>query len=61
MRFDVKRIDWNTLLPLLCVGYLAGVISIVLPLLETVMLAVGIGALTGAIMRYCKSQHRGDS
>lgn len=51
---QVKKPGWSGLLPFLCVGYVAGVIATVLPLLPTVLLSVGIGALTGAVMRYAQ-------
>jgi hypothetical protein len=51
---QMKKPGWNGLLPFLCVGYLAGVIATVLPMLQTVLLSVGIGALTGAVMRYAQ-------
>lgn len=48
------KLGWNGLLPFLCVGYVAGVLATVLPLAPTVLLSVGIGALTGAVMRYAE-------
>jgi hypothetical protein len=61
MPFNLNALNWNTLLPFLCVGFLAGIISTLLPMLETLLLAAGIGALTGSLMRYCRSQSGGGS
>jgi hypothetical protein len=55
------KLTWNAILPFLCVGFLAGVLSAVLPLTETVFLSVGIGALTGAIMRYARTLNKTES
>ena len=60
MLVNLKKFNWNALLPFLCVGFLAGVISSILPLLETLLLSIGIGALTGALMRYCGSRDSTD-
>lgn len=60
MQFKFRRIDWDALWPLLFVGYIAGIIAIVLPLPETVLLAIGVGGLTGSLMRYCRKRHGTD-
>jgi uncharacterized transporter YbjL len=54
------RVNWNSVLPFMCAGFLVGVISVVLPLQETIFLGIGIGALTGAIMRYARTLHKSD-
>lgn len=61
MPFNIRSLNWNTLFPFLCVGFLAGIISTLVPMLETLLLAAGIGALTGSLMRYCRSQSGGGS
>ena len=50
----VGKLGWSGLLPFLCVGYVAGVLATVMPLAQTVLLGIGIGALTGAVMRYAE-------
>lgn len=51
---QIKKSSLNGLLPFLCVGYVAGIIATVLPLPQTVLLSIGIGALTGSVMRYAQ-------
>lgn len=51
---EIKKLNWKGILPLACAGYVAGIIATLLPLTETVFLSIGIGALTGSLMRYAQ-------
>lgn len=58
---QIGKLGWEGLLPLLCVGYIAGILATVLPVLETVLLSIGIGALTGTVMRYAHTRQGPDA